>query len=737
MSRSDEPSANRSSSSHHPPSTNDHQNLVLTTPKSHKTHQSSYSSTIAKSNPKKTLLGELTDQAPSKTPTHHASINSPRKIKKIVQQISSPSKRHHGDRFLASQNQSSVDALRKTPKRFTPSSNPFDLDSGGGRGSPNLFANLLLESKKETPRTKARKFLMGIGSPLRPRLDEAQDVPESQTGVGLSSFLKSQSVTLPENSPTEGSSNLLDGDHNEDDEILGPSPFKPKAQNDIFQPLFDDPEPDFSPHHSQQSPTRAIKSKWKIGPINTPFIPQSSQNTDPPPPDCGQKESLLQDRGKKKNGVLATKRKRLVLPGQEDPSFFENLPDPSSSHQSSLLLMNRKKKRVEGLSQTLHEPVKGGSNQAKKTNRKSNLFKKRQVVSLKTTINPSSRPSTDLFSDGSHEDSDRSKQEIPVPPLPSGKPDQSAVYTELETFKFSTTTNSQGKSKKVNSADDLKKKDKGKAKAANGADDEDQLLDSITKPVKLGTRKVLVRAYRPMKESERANRFIRDSVGGWVDSGTSDFEFDESKATETTEEEDAGDEDEEANGDYTDEAKSNASFGKEEELEADVQVSEDLIGVLNIDDCVTSQGDDRRQLLRELKRERTVRRILNGMTIMEKTFTGNSTTATPPTMTATDRKDGGNSKAIKRTSNRRPIVKPIKSLDSTRSSFKKTVEPIGGENKNGDDLRFELALGELELDQQIDDEVIDHDDDWEDEPLGWKDDDVDHDDGFVDDRFVL
>ncbi|EFP86586.2 uncharacterized protein PGTG_12968 [Puccinia graminis f. sp. tritici CRL 75-36-700-3] len=605
-----------SSSSH----SNSYQRQILSTPKSKTRSESSKAGGRKPSQ-------ENHNSSPSKTYAH---ANSPSKLRKLVEEHS-PRKIHY-DRLRNSQGRPGT-STKNTPSHLR--ANPFDLDSGGGKGSPALFADLLLESKRDTPRTKARKFLVGEASPLKPRLHPPEPLYSASQGLssGLSSFLKSQPIQPHEKPNLESGLDTLNDD--EDDELLGPSPFKPTSHN-VFQPLFDEPEVESDDH--SLSPSKMIKSKWKINSA-TPFISQSqshpsgSGSNNNQAPQCAQKDSG--QTGKKKNISFGTKRKRLIMPGEEDLSFYEDLPDPEtndpSKNRSSLL---NKKKRVER---------SNNKNQNKKTGDSTTKTTKAQLSIKKRETNSSKN---EAMANESEEGSEESGEEKAIlPNLPFGNPDQSAVYTELETFTFTTPDETTGadKGKKTSTASGAQSdgKDKGKAKAIDGAPD--------PKPIKLGTRKVLVRAYRPIEPSQMSQTIDSDYLG---DDRLADAERSRKRTR-----------------------------------------------------------SDRRQLLRERRRERKVRKILDGMTLMEKTLTNRATTPAVggpvgPGAVSGKAKSAGGGRGKKKTAG------PSR-LEPARVAGKT-------EDQEEEDFRFELALDELEIDQQLEDEAVDLDDDWDDEPAGWK-----------------
>ncbi|WAQ82770.1 hypothetical protein PtA15_3A134 [Puccinia triticina] len=680
------------SSSH----SNSHQRQIHTTPKSKTRIERSKA---ASKNPSQENL----NNSPSKTYAH---ANSPSKIRKLVEDHS-PRKAHY-DRLRRSQNRPGT-GTKNTPSH--PRANPFDLDSGGGKGSPGLFADLLLESKRETPRTKARKFLDGEISPLKPRSNPPElSNPASQgLGCGLSSFIKSQPIQTQDKPTQENGFDNLNDD--EDDEVLGPSPFKPTSNN-VFQPLFDEPEVESDDH--SLSPSKMIKSKWKINSV-TPFISQSQSNpsgdgsTSSRAPQCAQKEP---SQAGKKSVTFGTKRKRLILPGEEDLSFYEDLPDPETNDLSkprpSVL---NKKKRIE---RSNNNKKTGASNAA--TTKAQLSVKKRETKSKNS-----------LLANQSEDGSDESGEETTIlPNLPFGNPDQSAVYTELETFTFTTPGEAgevdKGKITAAVTGAHSDGKDKGKAKAVDSAPD--------PKPIKLGTRKVLVRAYRPIEPSQVSQT---DYLG---ELRSTDFDGEEIEAED---EEAAAEDSEEADGTQSaEEDEDEDGDGEEGEEEADKGISEELMNILNVDDRLTTDGEDRRQLLRERRRERKVRKILDGMTLMEKTLTNRATPvaggSVAPGAVGAKAKNMGAGRGKKPATAQKPAAGGR--LDALRLAGKAAEQE--------EDLRFELALDELDMEQQLEEEVVDLDDDWEDEPAGWKnellDPDIDDDDNDVHlglDRFVL
>ncbi|KAA1076145.1 hypothetical protein PGT21_035052 [Puccinia graminis f. sp. tritici] len=662
-----------SSSSH----SNSYQRQILSTPKSKTRSESSKAGGRKPSQ-------ENHNSSPSKTYAH---ANSPSKLRKLVEEHS-PRKIHY-DRLRNSQGRPGT-STKNTPSHLR--ANPFDLDSGGGKGSPALFADLLLESKRDTPRTKARKFLVGEASPLKPRLHPPEPLNSASQGLssGLSSFLKSQPIQPHEKPNLENGLDTLNND--EDDELLGPSPFKPTSHN-VFQPLFDEPEVESDDH--SLSPSKMIKSKWKINSA-TPFISQSqshpsgSGSNNNQAPQCAQKDSG--QTGKKKNISFGTKRKRLIMPGEEDLSFYEDLPDPEtndpSKNRSSLL---NKKKRVER---------SNNKNQNKKTGDSTTKTTKAQLSIKKRETNSSKN---EAMANESEEGSEESGEEKAIlPNLPFGNPDQSAVYTELETFTFTTPGETTGadKGKKTSTASGAQSdgKDKGKAKAIDGAPD--------PKPIKLGTRKVLVRAYRPIEPSQMSQTIDSDYLGDdRLEDAEEIAEEDEEAVVEDPEEADepqssSSDDDDNGDGD-----------GAEGEGEGDIGISAELLNILNVNDRLTIDGEDRRQLLRERRRERKVRKILDGMTLMEKTLTNRATTpavggTAGPGAVSGKAKSAGGGRGKKKTAG------PSR-LDPARVAGKT-------EDQEEEDFRFELALDELEIDQQLEDEAVDLDDDWDDEPAGWK-----------------
>ncbi|KAH9460644.1 hypothetical protein MJO28_003652 [Puccinia striiformis f. sp. tritici] len=685
---SDEPPIPSSSHSHN---NQHHHHPGLSTPKS-KTRSES----LKGKSHKNTSQENLNISSPSKKYAH---ANSPSKIRKLVEEHS-PRKLQY-ERLRKSQNKSTT-----TPTHLR--TNPFDLDSGGGKGSPALFADLLLESKRDTPRTKARKFIEGEGSPFKPRSNPPVLIhPGSQpVGSGLSSFLKPQPIQSQEKSSQDNVFDNLNDD--EDDEVLGPSPFKP-APNHVFQPLFDEPEADFDDH--SLSPSKMIKSKWKIN-STIPFVSQSQNhpsgsgsNNNPIPPQCAQKEAG--QTGKKRSIGLGTKRKRLILPGEEDQSFYEDIPDAetiyASKGRASAPLLNKKSRSNK------HPPNK---NLNKKTSDKKTT--KAQLLVRKTGGTKDS--SNARLNDGSEEeedDSNESGQETTIhPDLPFGNPDQSAVYTELETFTFTAPVKTgnalKGKETSRESADQLTVKEKGKSKVIEGMSN-----GLEPKPVALGTRKVLVRAYRPIEPSQMS----QTSDTNYFGEGPSDG-FDDPKELEEVEEE----EEEEPSDDW-EEVDETQSGDEEEEVEGEIGISEELMNILNVDDRMTTDGEDRRQLLRERRRERKVRKILDGMTLMEKTLTGPGPSGGGSTE-AMGGKSSGRGKKV--TNGQKSTTAEI--LRRARLTGK------GDHEQEEEDLRFELALNELDIDQQLEDQVVDLDDDWDDEPAGWKNELLDPDlDTFDDD----
>ncbi|KAH9470478.1 hypothetical protein Pst134EA_007730 [Puccinia striiformis f. sp. tritici] len=147
------------------------------------------------------------------------------------------------------------------------------------------------------------------------------------------------------------------------------------------------------------------------------------------------------------------------------------------------------------------------------------------------------------------------------------------------------------------------------------------------------------------------------------------------------------------------------------------------MNILNVDDRMTTDGEDRRQLLRERRRERKVRKILDGMTLMEKTLTGPGPSGGGSTE-AMGGKSSGRGKKV--TNGQKSTTAEI--LRRARLTGK------GDHEQEEEDLRFELALNELDIDQQLEDQVVDLDDDWDDEPAGWKNELLDPDlDTFDDD----
>ncbi|PLW43140.1 hypothetical protein PCASD_08092 [Puccinia coronata f. sp. avenae] len=686
--------------------------------RSHKHHQVLITPkrTGSSKNGTKTTSQENMNISPSKTYAH---VNSPSKIRKLVEEHS-PRKSHY-DRLRKSQRKS-TDNLKNTPSRLH--QNPFDFGSGGGKGSPALFADLLLESKRDTPRTKARKYFDGIGSPLKPRSNSPEHSTSGTQRVnsGLSSFLRSRSnLSLGKPSHENPSDNL----HDEDDEVLGPSPFKPASTN-IFQPLFDEPEVE-ADHHSL-SPSKMIKSKWKITSA-TPFISQSqSQNeasdggsSSHPAPQCAQKGP--DQTAKRKGFGFGIKRKRLVFPGEEDPSFYEDLPDPtdnkSSNNRSSITILS-KKTRLERSDKQI--PSKNLTKETGNGNTKQ--AKAQLLVKKSNTIHDSTKA---LLSDESEESAD---EKTTLANLPFGNPDQAAVVTELETFTFTTPgVTGAGATGGKTSTENVSKAAKDVKKGTGSAN------EPGPKPIKLGTRKVLVRAYRPIEPSQMNKRTDPDYLVDFGSSGLDGLD----QTEERPEEEDAEveEEAEEEAAEESEEVDDNLSFDDEDEdLEGDLGISEELMHVLNVEDRLTHEAEERRQLLRQRRRERKVRKIMDGMTLMEKTLTNaGSTGMSGPVGSSVA---GGNSKSLGGGGGKKASTSKKQAGSSKQHPARSPVK----QDSREDDLRFELALDELELDQQIDDQVVDEDDDWEDEPAGWKDElldhDIDRDDSdSLDHQFVL
>ncbi|KNZ54974.1 hypothetical protein VP01_2802g3 [Puccinia sorghi] len=685
-------------------SRSNNQPQVLSTPKSNIRPGSSRSRVVSQ---------ETNNISPSKTYAH---ANSPSKIRKLVQEHS-PRKAHY-DRLRSKS--STTTSFKNTPAHQR-RHNPFELDSGGGTGSPALFADLLLESKKETPRTKARKFIEGIGSPLKPRSNTSGfSNPGSQSlGAGLSSFIKARpNQSLDKSSQVITSDNLQD----EDDEVLGPSPFKPASSN-VFRPLFDEPEAE--PDDHSLSPSKMIKSKWKIT-SSTPFISQSQNDTpdglmssNPTAPQCAQKDP--DQSGKKKGFGFGTKRKRLILPGEEDPSFYQDLPDPDShnvsKNRASNTLLNKKKRVEKADKQPSSKTQTTGEGRKAKT--------KAQLMVKKGVAKPM-QESTKLSSDHSEESGDESTV---LPDLPFGNPDQSAVYTELETFTFTkpedVMTDERNKGKKACSTENGVQVAKGQEKGAGkGA--------PLAKPVKVGTRKVLVRAYRPIEPGQMTQTLDPDSLVDVGSSGSHDLDDAEEMLDEEEEEEEEAAEEWDEDETFEDE--------EDEDLEEDEDgIPESLMNILNLEEeGLTKEGSERRELLRERWRERKVRKILDGMTLMEKTLTDVGSTSTGVAMQGVAAMRGGSKSVAGGGRGSKKVVATGK-----KASWGTQTSILRAQDSVEEELRFELALDQLELDQQLDYHGADLDDEWDDEPVGWKDERLDplllshYDDDSLDNQFVL
>ncbi|EGG05902.1 uncharacterized protein MELLADRAFT_116697 [Melampsora larici-populina 98AG31] len=597
--------------------------------------------------------------------------NSPIKLRQLLLS-NSPRKKSNGKMTNTKGLKNNQSNTTSTPK-----SNPFESNSGGGKGSPDLFADLLLQAK-DTPRTKARKYLIGVGSPLKPKPNLNRS--ESTTtinggGGGLSTFLKSRTdESQSKVNQVQEKVEIEDQDENSDD-ILGPSPFKPKPSGQLpFRCLFDD----------QEASTQSTQSPIKPNPINKlnikssiPFIPNNSQNsigTLSEFPGCGQLDLQKQRQQADKNRIPVGAKRKRMKPGEEDASFYEDINDPD----------------LDGLS-TIKKVIRNTTKRTKVDRTNSNVIKRKTNQSQ---LNVSTRLPVNKTKDSRDCDGSDSEEEglAKMPDLPFGAQSQTSVITELETFTFAPTDpNSKPVPtipQQINSKLKVNKSKpdwKGKGKATTPP----LLIEEETKQIKVtGTQKVMVRPYKPvneiqMKKLRMTNIFqepepnISESLGPLND-----------EAVSSEEEENL----EEINDD---------GLMKEEE-EGDIIVSEELLNLLNLD---AVSGNDRKILKREKVREEKVRRVL----------------------------EGSNSKPIKEIKTdpvKTKITKPIK------TSLKTKLQSVGGSTNSKHQRESSVDLGTEEYglsEDEMEDE--DEDDDWEEDPEGWKE--LDGDDGLYNDDYEL
>lgn len=497
------------------------------------TYSASQTTPQKQQRPSKSLTA-ASDQPQSDTTYVHA--NSPLKLRKLVLA--------HSPRKPTSSSKSHI---------TTPKLNPFESTSGGGKGSPDLFADLLLHAK-DTPRTKARRFLIGTGSPPKPQsTNQVLSRVNSATGP-LATFLSAR---------TNESQTAEDV---EQEEVLGPSPFKPKPVP--FRCLFEDPDqsasPDLSPIKNQSGHPWKMKS-------GIPFVPSSQPQITLPPVSVNLPEGGQADPPKAVNKTVVAKRKRMK-PGEEDESFYENVNDPDD------------------------ETGRPARTVTKKTRRNAE-------VSARSRGKGKSRGIRTPAQAAVADDSDGSDQELlnKMPALPFGAQHQTGVITELETFIFAPQDPHLAPAPvpSTSTAGNQKHKWKGKGKASEPP--------SPPRPerqhVKVGTQKVMVRPYKPVTNAQmerlRAQDAFADEVAEPEAADRSLGPIDDEEAAEEGEETRLED----------DEADDVNDVNDDDDDEGDIVVSEELMNVLSIKP--TTAGD-RKAMERAKARDQRVRHVLEG-----------------------------------------------------------------------------------------------------------------------------
>lgn len=591
--------------------------------------------------------------------------NSPLKLRQLLLS-NSPRKKSNGTITTTKTSKKSQSNSTSTPK-----SNPFESNSGGGTGSPDLFADLLSQGK-DTPRTKARKYLIGVGSPLKPKLNRSES---STSGGGLSTFLKARTDESQTKATQIQTHDEIVEDQDSDD-VLGPSPFKPKPSGQLpFRCLFDDTE---EISQSSQSP---IKPNPLVNKLNIksslPFIPTNSQTgigTSAEFPGCAQldvQKQQQQQQANKNRIPVGAKRKRMK-PGEEDASFYEDINDVDPDGLSTIKKVARittKRTKVDRANSTT---IKGKTSQSQ--------------------LNASTRLSHIKSVDRRDQDGSDSEEEVlgKMPNLPFGAQSQTSVITELETFTFAPTDLHSNptptipqpinpKPKPSKSKPDWKGKGKDTTPPIQTEEDSKQI--KVT-----GTQKVIVRPYKPVNETQK-NKLRMTNI----------FEEPSTNVTESL-----GPLNDEA---VTSEEEEIVEDDVIEEEEGDIIVSEELLNLLNLG---PGSGIDRKILRREKAREERVRRVLEGERSKE------IIEAKPD-----------------------PVVP--KSSKSIKNQIKKTaLQPsVGSSNSKHPKHQREssVGLGGSEEHELSEDEIEDEDDDWEEDPEGWKE--VDGDDGLYTDDYEL
>ncbi|KAH9825298.1 hypothetical protein DFH28DRAFT_1016805, partial [Melampsora americana] len=628
-------------------STKNSSSTSIPIPISNSTHSS-----LNQSTPKKQKLEHKSN------PTSYQHITSPIKLRQL---LLSNSPRKHSNQKKSNSNRSD---------HSTPKLNPFESSSVGGKGSPDLFANLISSSEivKDTPRTKARKYLIGVGSPFKSKPNRIGSNPsDSIHQGGLSTFLKSKTTDSSNLKPM----NIKDEDQmrkdEDSDEILGPSPFKPTPSDQVsFKCLFDD-QSDLNP--SDQTPIKLNSIHKLTIKSSIPFIPNHSQSSIKTSSDFPGSAPLDLTKPKiNSNRIPRGGKRKRMKGGEEDESFYQEIHpsdlDESLSTVQKLNQIQKKRTKVNSKNPIESKP-NGIHSELKPLNRLSN--RKTSII---------------RDQDESNSESEGFKK---MPNLPFGASNQSSVITELETFTFNitdphptSTTPSiltdplLSKSNSLKSTLDWKGKGKGKLK---GSDSIPIQLESESKQIKVtGTQKVKVRAYKPVNESQM-NKSRQMNI----------FEDDQGDLSESL----IRDMNEEINLSEEEEIEKEEEDKKEEEVEEEDEwsVSEEILNLLSLNELTQH---DRKILKREKARGECVRRVLEGESV----------------------------KVVGKDSKWKSEVKNHQSDRSIQDHWKSKLMGSSDLKNQGQSL-VDGKMNEDELSEEEEDDDED-DDDWEEDPEGWK-----------------
>ncbi|CAH7687016.1 DNA replication and checkpoint protein-domain-containing protein [Phakopsora pachyrhizi] len=670
----------------HPNGTTPNQSSVTVSQKERLAHSTPKKQTRSQTSPKKDE-NQAIGHGKEASVTSYSLVNSPTKLRKLAQDHSPRKtknlKRKNTDRHPLS----------------TPGPNPFDSESGGGKGSPNLFADLVIHSKN-TPRSKARRFLVGAGSPLKPKKQTSTSDQVNSVNGGLSSFLRPEPQRKSEGELSKldlnsnkdekiNNNNYEDFNNDDDDNFLGPSPFKPKPANK-FGIFFDEDQESKSEHLEVSPISKQLKQKWKIR-SHSPFVSHLQQASITSA--VVEKDKTLTESGdpkderKKSVSTFGLKRKRIGAGGDDVKFYEESNLETKNSKSRNLSRSLSKKKAIESTEQ-------GSAIQKTK-------------LSLKVT----SKTNQKVFNTGCDDEDEDSELESKLPILPFGDPDQPGVYAELETFTFTT-------SRKTNDQPVIQKQDSTVEGCMmmdgfqNG--EEGSRIDDlrIGKPVKLGTQKVFIRPYR-LARTQQIKGEGEDFTSSLLISRESNLEpnpsFSQPRSIQRDEENFRADSSKSL-------SKECCLTGSQHNLDDrcdDIQISEELLNVLSITDGVS--GQDRINLSRERMRELKVRRILGDISLLERTF-----------LNSGNRQSNQNGKAKKDQNryNTKSIQESGKIVKLQNSLMKDDC------TDDQEELKFELAIQERESEEE-EEEVGEDDDDWEEEPAGWKS--IKHDHGIYSD----